>query len=338
MAWLLTGGAGYIGANIANAFTAAGEDVVVIDNLSTGYPEFVSAEVPLIEGSVADGRAVERAFTEHAIDGVVHLAGLKYAGLSVERPLLFYRENLEGMRVVLEAVERHGIENFLFSSSSSWYGTIDSDRVGEDAPARPESPYGETKVASEWLLRGLAATRPNLRQTSLRYFNVVGSGPPEIADHSPHNLFPKVFRAISAGQKPLVFGTDYPTPDGSCVRDYIHVSDLAEAHLVAAKALAGGRSLAPAYNVGRGEGVSVLEVMDLLRSASGIDFELELAPRRAGDPAYIVGGVDLIAQDLDWHARLGPAEMAVSAWAAWQRQLELYGGPPPGGARADLSN
>jgi UDP-glucose 4-epimerase len=211
--------------------------------------------------------------------------------------------------------------------------SIDSDRVTEDAPAKPESPYGQSKVVSEWLLRDLAVINPRLKQTSLRYFNVVGSGPPELADHSPYNLFPKVFRAISAGEKPLVFGDDYPTPDGTCVRDQIHVVDLASAHLAAADALEAGRRLAPAYNVGRGEGMSVLEILGTIRTALGVDFEHEIAPRRPGDPARVVGAVDLIAEDLGWRAALGPVEMASSAWSAWQRQLELYDGPPPDGAR-----
>lgn len=333
MAWLITGGAGYIGAHIVKAFTGAGKDVVVLDNLATGFREFVPDDVPFIDGSVADSAAVARAFDEHEIGGVVHLAGLKYAGVSVEQPLLYFRENVDGMRVLLDAVAARGTENLVFSSSASWYGTVDSDRVDEDRPPAPESPYGQTKVASEWLLRDLAAVTPALRQTSLRYFNVVGSGPPELADHSPHNLFPKVFRAISAGEKPKVFGDNYPTPDGSCVRDQIHVVDLADAHLAAAAALEAGRELASAYNVGRGVGMSVFEILDTIRSASGIDFEHEVAPRRPGDPAKIVGAVDLIDRDLDWQAQLGPEDMATSAWAAWQKQLELYGGPPPSGAR-----
>ncbi len=336
MSWLLTGGAGYIGAHVARAFTEAGKQVVVLDNLATGYREYVPPELPFIDGSVADPDAVEQAFSQHEITGVVHLAGLKYAGVSVERPLLYYRENIGGMRVLLDAVTRHGTPNFVFSSSSSWYGTIDSDRVSEDAPANPESPYGESKVASEWLLRDVARANPGLNQTSLRYFNVVGSGPPELADHSPHNLFPKVFRALTAGKTPTVFGDDYPTPDGSCVRDQVHVVDLADAHLAAAEALEGGQQLAPAYNVGRGEGMSVFEIMNTLKQATGIDFTPEVAPRRPGDPARVVGTVDLIAQDLDWRASKTQQEMADSAWAAWQKQQELYGGPPPTGARAGL--
>lgn len=329
MTWLITGGAGYIGAHVVRAFQDAGTDVVVLDDLSTGYRAFVPDDVPLIEGSITDRAAIDAALTGREIEGVVHLAAWKYAGVSVEQPLHFFRENVGGMQVLLEGVVDHGVERFVLSSSSSWYGTPESELVEESAPPRPESPYGQTKVVSEWLLRDVAAVNPQLKQTSLRYFNVVGSGPPELADHSPHNLFPKVFRALSAGERPLVFGDDYPTPDGSCVRDYVHVADLADAHVRAAQALmARGSDCAPAYNVGRGEGFSVIEVLDAIRRATGIDFEHELRPRRPGDPARIVGATDLIERDLQWRARFELAEMATSAWAAWQRQLELFGGPP----------
>lgn len=332
--WLVTGGAGYIGSHIVRAFRAVGTDVVVLDDLATGYREFIPEGVPLVEGSITDRATVERALNEHQIDGVVHMAAWKYAGVSVERPLHFYRENVGGMQVLLEAVVDHGVERFVLSSSSSWYGTPGVELVGESEPADPESPYGETKVISEWLLRDVARVVPGLHQTSLRYFNVVGSGPPELADHSPHNLFPKVFRALSAGERPLVFGDDYPTADGSCVRDYVHVVDLAEAHVRAAEALSGDGPVAPAYNVGRGEGYSVLEVLDAIRAATGDDFEHEVRARRPGDPARIVGSTELIERDLGWQARFDLAEMAKSAWSAWQHQLELWGGPPPGGGYA----
>lgn len=333
MAWLLTGGAGYIGSHIIRAFQADGSGVVVLDDLATGFRSYVPEGVPFIDGSITDRAAVDAALAAGEIDGIVHLAGWKYAGVSVERPLDFFRENVGGTEVLLRAAVDHGIANFVLSSSASWYGTPSVELVGEDEPARPESPYGQTKVASEWLLRDVAADNPALRQTSLRYFNVVGSGPPELADHSPHNLFPKVLRAISANEAPVVFGDDYDTPDGSCIRDYVHVVDVAEAHVRAAKLLESGRPLAPAYNIGRGEGSSVFEVMDAIRAATGIDFKHEVRPRRPGDPARIVGRTDLIERDFDWTARFDLAEMASSAWVAWQKQLELHGGAPTDGAR-----
>ena len=319
MTWLLTGGAGYIGSHIVLAFQEAGTDVVVLDDLSTGYRDFVPDGVPFVEGSVTDPDAVAYAIGGHAVTGVMHLAGLKYAGVSVQEPLRFYRQNVTGMQVLLEAVEQHGIDRFVFSSSASWYGTPTSELVTEDAPASPESPYGQTKVASEWLLRDLAVVRPLLRQTSLRYFNVVGSGPVHLTDRSPHNLFPRVFGALTRGERPVVNGIDYPTPDGSCVRDYVHVSDVAQAHVIAARRLDKGEPCAPAYNIGRGEGASVLEVLDAMRRVTGIDLDPQVAPRRPGDPARIVGVVDRIAADFGWRASRDLDDMVASAWAAWQQ-------------------
>lgn len=335
MSWLLTGGAGYIGSHIARAFIEAGTEVVVLDDLSTGYASFLPPDVPFVDGSVTDPAAVGRAL-DHGVTGIVHLAGLKYAGVSVDHPLLFFRQNVTGMQVLLEAVADRGIDRVVLSSSASWYGTPDVEIVTEDAPPRPESPYGQSKVISEWLLRDLAVSWPGLRHTSLRYFNVVGSGPPELADHSPHNLFPKVLRALTAGEAPVVFGTDYPTPDGTCVRDYIHVVDLADAHVAAAHRLDAGLPAAPAYNVGRGVGSSVLEVLTAIGRVTGMDTTPELRPRRPGDPARIVGAVDRIAADFGWRARYDLDDMVESSWAAWRRQGELYGGPPPDGARLRL--
>ena len=328
MTWLLTGGAGYIGSHIVRAFTEAGTEVVVLDNLATGYREYVPAGVPFVHGSVTDPVAVAEALDDHRVTGVLHLAGLKYAGLSVSQPLEFYRANVIGTQVLLEAVATRGIDRFLFSASSSWYGTPDSELVTEDAPARPESPYGQTKVMGEWLLRDVAVAFPGLRQCSLRYFNVVGSGTPELADHSPHNLFPKVLKAVSTGAPAVIYGTDYATPDGTCVRDYVHVSDVADAHVRVARQLDDGGTCAPVYNVGRGTGASVREIVDTMSKALGIDFPIDEQPRRPGDPARIVGSVDRIAADLDWHAHYDLAAMVVSAWDAWQYQLATYGGAP----------
>lgn len=319
MTWLLTGGAGYIGSHIVLAFQEAGMDVVVLDDLSTGYRDFVPDDVPFVEGSVADPAAVARALDDHAVRGVVHLAGFKYAGVSVQEPLRFYRANVVGMQVLLEAMVDRDVDRLVFSSSSSCYGTPAVEVVPETAEVgRPESPYGETKLVSEWLLRDVAATRPQLRHTSLRYFNVVGSGPPHLADHSPYNLFPRVFRALVAGTPPTVFGTDYPTRDGTCIRDYVHVADLADAHVVAAQRLDAGEPCAPVYNVGRGEGVTVLEILDAARRVTGIDLEPDLQPRRPGDPSRIIGSAELIERDFGWRATRDLDDMVASAWAAWE--------------------
>jgi UDP-glucose 4-epimerase len=316
MTWLLTGGAGYIGAHIVRAFQAAGMPVVVLDDLSTGYRRFVPEGVPFVEGSVVDPGAVGRALDVGPVTGVVHLAGWKYAGVSVERPLHFYRENLTGMQTLLEAVVERGIERFVFSGSCSVYGTPADPVVTEDSPTGPESPYGETKLASEWLLRDVARIAPALRHTTLRYFNVVGSGPPELADHSPYNLFPRVFRALERGEAPQIHGDDYPTRDGTCIRDYIHVVDLAGAHVLAARRLDAGEPCAPAYNVGRGEGSTVREVVETMLEVTGSDLEPVVGPRRPGDPTEIVASAALIERDWGWRAERDLRDMVASAWAA----------------------
>jgi UDP-glucose 4-epimerase len=320
MAWLLTGGAGYIGAHIVAAFRAADREVVVFDDLSSGFREFVPEGVVLHEGRLEDPEAVAAALDAQPVEGVVHLAGLKYAGESVNVPLDFYRANVEGTRVLLEAMAARDVDRLVFSSSSATYGTMEGEIVTEDAPQRPESPYGESKLIGEWLIRDQARARPTLRHTSLRYFNVVGSGPEGIVDHSPYNLFPLVFRALSNGTRPKVFGDDYPTPDGSCVRDYVDVVDLAEAHLRAALLLEEEpvRELAPAYNVGRGEGTSVRQIVETILSVVGEEaLGYDVAPRRGGDPARIVGSARLIERDFGWKPGRDLRTMVEGAWAAW---------------------
>jgi UDP-glucose 4-epimerase len=325
MAWLLTGGAGYIGSHIIRAFHAANIDVVVLDNLSTGYREFVPQEVPLIVGSVTDEEIVAGVFRDHDITGVVHLAGWKYAGVSVEKPTLFYKDNIYGMGVLLDAMRAANVTNMVFSSSCATYGTPKEEIVTEATPTGPESPYGESKLVAEWLLRRVANIWPELRQTSLRYFNVVGSGPQELSDQSPYNLFPLIFRALEQGQAPKIFGDDYPTRDGTCIRDYIHVVDLANAHVVAAQALEAGRGLAPIYNVGRGEGSTVREIMTAVREGTGVGFEPVVEPRRPGDPARIVASAELIDRDLGWVAQHDLDDMVTSAWDAWQFHVAAGG-------------
>jgi UDP-glucose 4-epimerase len=320
MSWLLTGGAGYIGSHIVRALQSAGKSVVVYDDLSTGFASFVPAGVPLVVGSILDADCLRAALADHKVTGVIHLAGKKYAGVSVQQPLFFYRENLTGTQVLLESMVDAGIGQLVFSSSAAVYGTPDVQLVTEDTPTVPESPYGETKLASEWAIRAVSRVS-GIRQTSLRYFNVVGSGEPGLYDASPHNLFPLVLKALTEGCRPAVFGTDYPTPDGSCVRDYIHVADLAEAHVVAADRIERGQDLSPVYNVGRGEGVSVLGIMDAMRQVTGIDFRHAVADRRPGDPARIVASAGLIHNDLAWDAKRDLADMVSSAWRSWQRAV-----------------
>jgi len=315
MTWLVTGGAGYIGAHVVRAFQAEGMPVVVLDDLSSGHPGFVPDGVPFVRGSILDGDLVRRTLADHRVTGVVHVAGFKYAGVSVQRPLHTYEQNVTGTVRVLEAMAAADVGAIVFSSSAAVYGTPDVDVVTERTATTPESPYGESKLVGEWLLRDQGVAT-GLAHTSLRYFNVVGSGSPELYDTSPHNLFPLVFEALLAGSTPRINGDDYPTPDGTCVRDYIHVADLAASHVAAARRLDAGERLEPVYNLGSGDGVSVREIMDAVARVTGIPFDPVVAPRRPGDPARIVASGELAARDIDWRMRHSLDEMVESAWSA----------------------
>jgi UDP-glucose 4-epimerase len=315
MSWLVTGGAGYIGAHVVRAFAEQGIDTVVVDDLSSGRHSFVPAGTPFVRGTILDGAQLEETMTRYHVEGVVHLAGFKYAGVSVTKPLHTYQQNVTGTMTLLAAMEATGVERIVFSSSAAVYGTPDVDLVTEGTERHPESPYGESKLIGEWLLADQARAT-GLQHTSLRYFNVVGSGTTEVYDPSPHNLFPLVFDALLEGRTPRINGDDYPTPDGTCVRDYIHVADLAAAHVVAARRLDEGEPLEPVYNLGSGEGVSVGEIMRAMADVTGIDFTPEVGPRRPGDPARIVASGELAARDLDWRMRHSLADMVSSAWEA----------------------
>ena len=320
MSWLVTGGAGYIGAHVVRALSSAGMTPVVIDDLSSGHASFVPEGVALVEGTILDGPLVTSVLREHGVDGVIHVAGFKYAGVSVQRPLHTYAQNVEGTRILLESMEEAGVANIVFSSSAAVYGTPDVPLVTEDLPKRPASPYGESKLICEWLLRdqGIATadSAHPLRHTSLRYFNVVGSGDPTVYDTSPHNLFPLVFEALLAGRTPHINGEDYDTPDGTNVRDYVHVADIAAAHVVAAQHLAAGDPIEPAYNLGSGDGLSVRQIMDAMARVTGIAFTPEIAARRPGDPDRIVATGELAARDLDWRNRYTVDEMVRTGWEA----------------------
>jgi UDP-glucose 4-epimerase len=315
MTVLVTGGAGYIGSHIVRAFRLAGLECVVVDDLSSGHREFVPDEVVFIDTNVLDSTLVAKAMVEHEVEAVVHLAGFKYAGVSVQRPLHTYEQNVQGTVSLLQAMHEADVDKIVFSSSAAVYGTPDVDIVTESTPTAPESPYGESKLIGEWLLRDAARAFP-LQHTSLRYFNVVGSAVPDLYDTSPHNLFPLVIEALLEGHTPHIFGDDYPTPDGTCVRDYIHVGDLADAHVVAAQRLLAGDRLEPVYNLGSGDGVSVREIMTAVRQATGIDFEPDVVERRPGDPARIVASGELAARDLGWEMRHSLIDMVGSAWNA----------------------
>ncbi|WP_151773202.1 UDP-glucose 4-epimerase GalE [Streptomyces abyssomicinicus] len=320
MNWLVTGGAGYIGAHVVRVMAEAGERVVVFDDLSTGSADRVPSGVPLVVGSVLDGPLLERTMREHGVTGVVHIAGKKQVGESVRRPLHYYRENVTGLQTLLEAMTAAGAGALVFSSSAAVYGMPDVDLVTEDTPCAPINPYGETKLAGEWLI-GAASRAHGIRSASLRYFNVAGAAGPELADAGATNLVPMVFERLESGAAPLVFGDDYPTPDGTCVRDFIHVEDIASAHLAAARRLAeAGEGTALVLNIGRGEGSSVREVVDRILKVTGNEHVApEVAPRRPGDPARVVASADRIKEELGWSARHDLDDMIRSAWEGWRR-------------------
>ena len=316
MTWLVTGGAGYIGAHVVRAFLADGIDVVVIDDLSSGKAEFVPDGVPFVQANLLDATAVRSALA--GVSGVVHLAGFKYAGVSVDRPLHTYTQNVTGMVSLLEAMAEQEIRNIVFSSSAGVYGTPKDELVTEQTAPDPQSPYGESKLVGEWLLRDQAAAT-DLHHTSLRYFNVVGSGDPKVYDASPYNLFPIVCDLLTQGKVPQIYGNDHPTPDGTSVKDYVHVADLARAHVAAARALDAGKTLERVYNLGSGTGTSVREIMDAARRVTGIDFTPTEGPRRPGDPSRVVADGQLAARDLDWKNTYTVDDMFATAWEAWPK-------------------
>ncbi|MFD9110647.1 UDP-glucose 4-epimerase GalE [Streptomyces bottropensis] len=316
MTWLITGGAGYIGAHVVRAMLDAGEETVVYDDLSTGVAERVPEGVPLEIGSTLDADRLARVVRDRRVTGVVHLAAKKQVGESVEQPLHYYRENVEGLRTLLSAVTDAGVASFVFSSSAAVYGMPEAALVTEETPCAPMSPYGETKLAGEWLVRATGRAT-GLSTASLRYFNVAGAATPQLADTGVFNLVPMVFEKLSEGAPPRIFGTDYPTPDGTCVRDYIHVVDLAEAHVATARRLREAPGTDLTLNIGRGDGVSVRGMIDRITALTGHDVTPVAVGRRPGDPARVVASADRIAAELGWKARYGVDDMIASAWAGW---------------------
>lgn len=318
MTWLVTGGAGYIGSHVVSAMRAHREDVVVLDDLSSGDAARIPG-VPLVRGSTLDAALVGRTMAEHHITGVVHLAAKKQVGESVERPLHYYEQNVEGLRRLLAAATHHGVSAFVFSSSAAVYGAPDVDLVTEDTPCSPVNPYGSTKLVGEWLVAETAAAS-GLRYATLRYFNVAGTATPELTDRGAANLVPMVFQQLARGAAPRIFGDDYGTVDGTCVRDFVHVADIASAHVAAGRALLAGTTTALTANVGRGEGVSVREMVETIRRVTGCIEEWSapvVEPRRAGDPARVVASADLLATTLGWRAQHDVESMVRSAWAGW---------------------
>ncbi|WP_405951957.1 UDP-glucose 4-epimerase GalE [Streptomyces prunicolor] len=318
MTWLITGGAGYIGAHVARAMADAGERVVALDDLSAGNPARLPADVPLVNGSALDGDLLKRVFAEHGVTGVVHLAARKQVAESVAQPTYYYRENVGGLATLLDAVAGAGIERFVFSSSAAVYGDPGVDLITEDTPCAPVNPYGETKLTGEWLVRAAGAAH-GIDTVCLRYFNVAGAAAPELADTGVFNIVPMVFDRLTRDEAPRIFGDDYPTPDGTCIRDYIHVADLAEAHLSAARRLSDGNASGDlTVNIGRGQGVSVRELVTVIGEVTGDRRPAVVEARRPGDAPRAVASAERAAVELGWTARRGVREMVESAWQGWR--------------------
>ena len=323
MTVLVTGGAGYIGGHMVLALLDAGEDVVVLDNLSTGFRWAVPAGAKLVVGDFGDIETLERIFATHPIGAIAHFAAKIVVPDSVSDPLGYYENNTAKARTLLAAAVRHGVKHFIFSSTAAVYGEPPVSPVVEDTPKEPINPYGRSKLMVEWMLRDVSAAH-DLRHVALRYFNVAGADPQgrlgQSTPNATHLIKIAVQAALGHRNGMDVFGTDYPTRDGSCIRDYIQVSDLIAAHMLALKHLrAGGQSLT--CNCGYGRGLSVLEVIDVVKNVSGVDFPVRISGRRAGDPANLIAGAERIRSELGWAPRHDDVEGIVRQALDWERRL-----------------
>ncbi len=323
MAVLVTGGAGYIGSHMMLALRDAGEDVVVLDDLSTGVRAAIPDDVTFVRGDVADEKLVAETVAGHGIRDMAHFAAKIVVPDSVADPLGYYLANTAKTRSLLAAAIGAGVRHVIFSSTAAVYGEPDTDVVDETMQAEPINPYGRSKLMSEWMLRDAAAAH-DMSYVALRYFNVAGADPQGRSGQSTPNAthLIKVACQTALGMRPRldVFGTDYPTRDGSCIRDYIQVGDLADAHVLALDHLRkGGESLV--LNCGYGRGYSVLEVIEVVKRVSGVDFETRLCPRRAGDPAALVAAADRIRTRLGWTPRCDDLEQIVTQALRWEERL-----------------
>ena len=314
--WLVTGGAGYIGAHVVNSLIEQDFKVIVVDDLSTGLERKIPKSAIFEKLDIANTKELAEVLIKHQVEGVIHLAAKKSPTESVLNPGLYFRENIGGLISVLEAMNLSSVKKIIYSSSCAVYGTPEVELLTENHETKPESPYGETKLIGEWLLKADEKAR-KISWIALRYFNVAGAGSPELGDTGVFNLVPMVFRALQNNERPKVFGDDYPTKDGSCIRDYIHVSDLADAHVIAAQKLA-TENYCGIINIGRGEGFSVKEVMNTISEMIGKDINYEISERRPGDPPYAVADVTKSSKDLNWKPQKDLKSMINSAWQAWQ--------------------
>jgi UDP-glucose 4-epimerase len=323
MTTLVTGGAGYIGSHMVHALVDAGERVAVLDNLSTGFAWAVPASAPLIVGETGDQELVAKIIREHGVEAIIHFAASVVVPDSVRDPLAYYRNNTVNSRALIECAVKGGVRHFIFSSTAAVYGNQAEIPVKEDGPTQPISPYGWSKLMTETMLRD-ASHAHNLQHVILRYFNVAGADPScrtgQSTNGATHLIKVAVETALGLRPKLEVFGTDYPTPDGTCIRDYIHVSDLIVAHRDALRHLrSGGPSLT--LNCGYGHGFSVREVIEAVKRVSAVDLKVETAPRRPGDAARVVADPTQIRANLHWQPRFDDLSTIVGHALAWERKL-----------------
>ena len=323
MATLVTGGAGYIGSHMVLRLADSGQEVVVLDNLTTGFDWAVDHRATLVQGDAGDIALVGKLIAEHHISEIVHFAGSIVVPESVTDPLKYYRNNTATSRNLIEAAVRGGVNHFVFSSTAAVYGMTGLDPVAEDTPLSPLSPYGRSKLMTEWMLADVAAAHP-LTYGVLRYFNVAGADPKKRSGQSTAGAthLIKVATQTALGQREhmSIFGTDFPTPDGTGVRDYIHVSDLVEAHALLLEHLReGGKSLT--LNCGYGQGYTVRQVIDTVKDVTGVDFAVVEGPRRAGDPAAVVAKADRVRAELGWQPAHDDLKEIVTSAYEWERYL-----------------
>jgi UDP-glucose 4-epimerase len=323
MTVLVTGGAGYIGSHMVQALVEAGESVVVVDNLSTGFAAFLPQGVPLVIGNAGDELLVEGVIAQHGVESIIHFAGSVVVPDSLRDPLGYYRNNTMTTRSLLNAAVKTGVNRFIFSSTAAVYGNPDQTPVREDAPTRPLSPYGSSKLMTEIMLHDTASAH-DMKYVVLRYFNVAGADPQArigLATIGATHLL-KIAVEAATGQRAKidVYGTDYPTPDGSCIRDFIHVADLAQAHRAALSYLRGGGA-SMTLNCGYGRGYSVLETIEAVRRVSGRSFAVQFAPRRPGDIMSMVADTGRMRATLDWTPRYDDLETIAAHALAWEEKL-----------------
>ena len=327
MTVLVTGGAGYIGSHMAYALTDRGEDVLILDNLSTGKEWVVPPEATLLVGDVGDADLLARIFDTHDIDAVIHFAGSISVPESVEKPLEYYENNTSRTRTLIEAVVKAGIERFIFSSTAAVYGIPEKFPVTEDMLPNPITPYGRSKLMTEWMLEDTSHAH-GLTYVALRYFNVAGADPRgrtgQCTENTTHLIKVACQAALGLREKMQIFGDDYDTPDGTCVRDFIHIVDLISAHLKALDHLREGGQ-GGVFNCGYGHGHTVREVIETVKKVSGVDFPVEVAPRRPGDLPAMVAAVDKLKNTLGWEPGMDDLEEIVASTLAWEKHLQQRG-------------